>query len=130
MSTVQTFFAPQLCIPSGTTDISFYTKGLGATELRSWKSDDGSYHVAELSIDGVIFHVHEDNESKQRYSPSRVNGCTTIIGLFVADVDLVINNAVAAGAKLTEPAQDYDYGYRQGNFIDPFGHEWLIEKKI
>jgi PhnB protein len=41
-----------------------------------------------------------------------------------------MEKAVAAGATVTHPAQDYDYGYRQGEFIDPFGHYWLIEKKI
>jgi uncharacterized glyoxalase superfamily protein PhnB len=26
--------------------------------------------------------------------------------------------------------QDYDYGYRQGVIADPFGHQWLFEKRI
>jgi PhnB protein len=38
--------------------------------------------------------------------------------------------AIAAGAKEISPAQDYDYGYRQGEIKDPFGHHWLIEMKI
>jgi PhnB protein len=41
-----------------------------------------------------------------------------------------MHNAVAAGATVTQPAKDYEYGYRQGEFQDPFGHLWLIEKKI
>jgi len=28
------------------------------------------------------------------------------------------------------PAKDYEYGYRQGEIKDPFGHHWLIEKEI
>ena len=125
-----TFFAPQLYIPNGTVDISFYTKGLGATELRKWMNDDGSYHVAELSIDGAIFHLHEANTTKEQFDPLQTKGITTMIGLFVEDVDAVMNRAIKAGAKETVPAQDYDYGYRQGEFKDPFGHIWMIEKKI
>lgn len=44
-----TFFAPQLYIANGVTDISFYEKAFGAIELRRWNNDDGTLHVAELS---------------------------------------------------------------------------------
>jgi len=26
--------------------------------------------------------------------------------------------------------QDYFYGFRQGIVADPFGHQWMIQKKI
>jgi PhnB protein len=52
------------------------------------------------------------------------------VGLFVDDVDAVMAKALQAGATITSPAQDYFYGYRQGGFIDPFGHQWQIEKDI
>jgi PhnB protein len=41
-----------------------------------------------------------------------------------------MNSAIAAGATILSPAQDYDYGYRQGKIKDPFGHIWMIEKNI
>jgi len=125
-----TFFAPQLYIPNGTFNIDFYINGMGAKELRKWMNDDGSYHVSELIIDGALFHLHEANKTKEQFDPIQTRGITTMIGLFVEDVDVVINKAVSAGATILEPAQDYDYGYRQGEFKDPFGHVWLIEKKI
>ena len=53
-------FAPQLFIKSGVKNIDFYTKAFGAIELRHWSAEDGSIHVAELSIDGAIFHLHEE----------------------------------------------------------------------
>ncbi len=124
------FFAPQLFIPGGVTDISFYFKAFGAVEIKSWRNDDGSVHVAELSINGTIFHLHEERPQKGRFEPNSVKGVTALIGLFVDDVDSVINNALQAGATLLNPAQNYDYGYRQGNILDPFGHQWMIEMKI
>lgn len=123
-----TFFAPQLIIPHGVRDVDFYINGLGAVELRRFSNDDGTIHVSELEIDGALFHLHE--EGKRAVSPDNARGVTTTIGLFVDDVDEVIANAVAAGAAVTEPVQDYDYGYRQGTFRDPYGHLWMIEKKI
>ena len=125
-----THFAPQLYIRSGITDISFYTKAFGAIELRRFTDDDGSIHVAELSIDGAIFHLHEENLSKGQFSPETYKGTTTSIGLFVPSVDIVMKKALEAGAKEISPVQSYDYGYRQGEIIDPFGHLWLIEMKI
>ncbi len=124
------FFAPQLFIQGGVSDISFYSRAFGAVEINHWRNDDGSTHVAELSINGAIFHLHEERPQKGQLEPGKVKGVTTLIGLFVEDVDTVIHHALQAGATLLSPAQDYDYGYRQGNIQDPFGHQWMIEMKI
>lgn len=123
-------FAPQLYIPNGVNDIDFYRRALGAVELRRFSNDDGSIHVSELSIDGAIFHLHEQKPSAEQLDPLTCKGTTVKIGLFVEDVDAVMHNARAAGASITNPAKDYDYGYRQGEFKDPYGHYWMIEKKI
>lgn len=125
----KTFFAPQLFIKSGVRDISFYTEGLGAVELRRWNNDDGSLHVAELSVNGALFHLHEERPGKGQYEPAKLDGITALMGLFVDDVDSVMKKALMAGATLLSPAQNYDYGYRQGSFKDPFGHHWMIESK-
>lgn len=123
-------FAPQLHIPNGTTDISFYARAFGAEEAFRFTNDDGSVHVAELTIGDALFHLHEIKLSAGHFDPSQHKGTTVIIGLFVPDVDAVMNSAIAAGAEVRSPAQDYDYGYRQGIVIDPFGHHWMIQKKI
>lgn len=126
----KTFFAPQLFIPSGVADISFYVKAFGAVEIRQWRNDDGSIHVAELSINESIFQLHEERPLKGQLEPIKARGVTALIGIFVEDVDATITTAIQAGATLLSPAQDYDYGYRQGQIQDPFGHQWMIEKKI
>jgi PhnB protein len=123
------FFAPQLLINNGVKDISFYANAFGATENFCLRNEDDSVHVAELSIDGTIFHLHEVTKL-YFFSPDKHNGTTAIIGLFVPDVDAVMNKAIAAGAEEISAAKDYEYNYRQGEIKDPFGHHWLIEKKI
>lgn len=130
MNLSKTSFVPMLMISSGTTDIGFYKNAFNAIELRRWSNDDGSIHVAELEIDGAMFHLHEEKPEKGRFTPAKYNGVTTTIGLMVADVDSIISKAVAAGAKEVSPAQDYEYGYRQGEITDPFGHRWIIEQVI
>jgi PhnB protein len=123
----KTTFAPMLIIPNGITDVSFYTKAFGAEEMRRFSNDDGSIHVVELSINGAIFHMHEQWETKL-VSPQRAGASTVSVNIFVEDVDAVVEQAVTAGAKVTSPVQDFDYGYRQGDIIDPFGHCWQIQK--
>lgn len=124
-----TFFAPQLMIDNGVKDISFYKDAFGATENLCFRNDDGSIHVAELSINGAVFHLHEVTKS-HFFSPGKYNGTTAIIGLFVPEVEAVMKKAIKAGAIEISATKDYEYGYRQGEIKDPFGHHWLIEKKI
>ena len=45
----------------------------------------------------------------------KFKNATTLIGFFVDDVGNFINKLLQAGADLLSPAQDYDYGYWQGN---------------
>ena len=125
-----TFFAPELFINNGVRDISFYENAFGATEQLRFSNDDGSIHVVELSIDGTIFHVHEITANQHLFSPDKHDGSTIRIGLFVPDVDEVMSKTIKAGAVEISPAQDYEYGYRQGIIKDPFGHYWQIQKKI
>ena len=123
-------FAPELIIKKGITDISFYNNAFDAIELRRFSNDDGTIHVAELSINDAMFHLHEETSDPGVFCPEKYNGTTAIIGLFVPDVDAAMSNAIKAGAKELSPAHSYDYGYRQGKIKDPFGHVWMLQTKI
>ncbi|MEZ4803487.1 MAG: VOC family protein [Gelidibacter sp.] len=126
---IKTFFAPELHIPNGTTNIDFYTN-FGASEHFVFRNDDGSIHVAELEINGAIFHLHETMPWFEALEPISAKGVTNVIGLFVEDVHEVFGRALSAGATEISPVTDHEYGYRQGMFKDPFGHFWQIQKKI
>ena len=131
MSTTNTtFFAPHLAIRVLKPAIAFYQKAFDAKVLHQWDNDDGSVHVAELEILGALFHVHEEGPHNSQLSPETVKATTLLIGLFTPDPDRFMKQAEAAGGRISHPIQDYDYGYRQGTVIDPFGHQWLIQKKI
>jgi PhnB protein len=131
MSTHQPHFAPQMFIPSGTTDLSFYSKALGAEELYRFTNVDNSVHVAEFLINGTIFHVHENNRPQDgQLEPLSAKGVTCLIGLFVDDVEFYLQRALNHGAQLIMPTTDFDYHYRQAEIKDPFGHVWVFQKKI
>jgi PhnB protein len=128
--TQKTFFAPHLAMKNVLAGMEFYTKAFSAIELRRFSNPDGSVHVGEMEIDGALFHLHEETPASNQLSPEQVKATTNVIGTFTPDPDTLFNRAVAAGAKVSSPMQDYDYGYRQGVVVDPFGHQWLIQKKI
>jgi len=125
-----TFFAPMIYLKKLAPAIEFYKKAFGAIVLRQWNNDDGSVHVAEMSIDGALFHLHEEITRNNELCPETLNGTCIAIGLFVEDVHGMMAKAVAAGGNELDPVTDYDYEYRQGCVADPFGHHWLLEKKI
>lgn len=125
-----TFFAPHLAIQTLRPAVEFYQKAFGAKVLRTFNNDDGSIHVAEMEILGAMFHLHEETQRSSQLSPETVKATTNVIGLFTPDPDKLMQQASAAGGKVSSPIQDYDYGYRQGVITDPFGHQWLIQKKI
>jgi PhnB protein len=124
-----TFFAPQLTIKVVAPAVEFYKNVFGAKVLRLFEHE-GKIHVAEMEIDGAMFHIHEETPNKNQLSPETTKAASVLIGLFVDDVHTIIKKAEAAGAKIISPITDWDYGYRQSTFVDPFGHHWMIEKKI
>ena len=124
----KTTFVPVLSISSGVSDIEFYKKAFGATELWRLNNPDGSVHVAAFAIDGTMFRLHEEGDRSK--SPDKAGTTTVTIGLVVDDVHAVVEQAVVAGAVVLSPVIDYPYGYRQGEIRDPFGHHWLIEKLL
>ncbi len=125
-----TFFTPHLFLKNVLAGMEFYQKAFGAVELRKWSNPDASVHVAEMEIDGAMFHLHEEVQRSNQLSPETVNATTSSIGLFVPDPDELMKRAQAAGGRVSSPIQDYEYGYRQGIIVDPFGHHWLIQKRI
>lgn len=127
---MNTFFAPHLTVKDVRGAIEFYKNAFGAVELRKFDNPDGSIHVAELTIDGALFHIHDETARSAQLSPLTLQATTSQIGMFVDDPHAVVARAVKSGGEEISPVQDYDYGYRQGVIKDPGGHQWLIQKKI
>ena len=128
---MNTSFAPELTLRVVAPAVEFYKKAFGVVESRLFKNDDGSIHVAELLFGDAIFFLHEEmpGPDKER-APESLKGTSVMLTVFSDDPDTLMINALAAGAKELSPMQDYFYGYRQGTVIDPFGHQWMMQKRI
>ena len=126
-----TAMAPVLCLKVLAPAVEFYKEAFGAEEVLIVKNDDGSIHVAELAFQGMTFHLHQEmpGPGKER-APETAGGTTVELGVFLENPDALMDSALAAGAKLIHAMKDYEYGYRQGSFEDPFGHHWTVQKKL
>jgi uncharacterized glyoxalase superfamily protein PhnB len=112
-----------LAVPDATAAARWYARALGATEL--W--DLGG--VVGLSVEGTPFFLGEP-ENNRWDTPTAAGTRTVRIEVFVDDPDAFLDRAVAAGADGgVDPIRDHamPWGvHRQGGFLDPFGHLWLV----
>jgi PhnB protein len=112
-----------LAVPDAAAAAKWYALGLGATELWNLGS------VVGLTVAGAPFFVGEPANNGWN-TPSALGSRTVRVEVFVDDPDSFIEHAVAAGADGTiDEIRDHEapWGtHRQGGFIDPFGHLWLV----
>ena len=106
--------------------VEWYKEALDATVLWSLGS------VAGLEIAGAAFFLGEPANNGWE-SPQKLGITTTRVEIFCDDPDTFIANAVRAGAdgsfdKIRNHEAPWGI-HRQGGFIDPFGHIWLVGDK-
>jgi PhnB protein len=101
----------------------WYAEAVGATELWNLGS------VVGLSVGGAPIFLGEPTGTNRWQTPAVVGAPTVRIEVFVDDPDGFVARAVAAGAEGTSPVREHQMPWgphRQGGFIDPFGHLWLV----
>jgi PhnB protein len=117
---------PYLTVKDAASAIEFYQKAFGAVELMRFADPNGRIAHAEIKIgDSPIMLAEEFPEMGCR-SPQSLGGSPGGIALYVADVDTMFDQAVAAGAKVVRAVKDQFYGDRSGTLTDPFGHVWTV----
>lgn len=121
---------PYLVIKNATAAIAYYQRVFNANTIMRMDMPDGSLMHAELQIGSAIFMLSEQNDAWGNTSPDMLGDSPVTLMLYVADVDSVIAQAVAAGATLTMPAADQFWGDRSGCITDPFGHRWMLSTHI
>jgi PhnB protein len=121
---------PFLAVRDVARAVDYYAEAFGATEEGERLAAPDGRLVAVLLIDGR--HVGVATEAPELGTPSpETAGATTVrISLEVEDPDAVAARAVAAGGTEMFPVADQPYGMRQGRIVDPFGHHWLIGKRL
>jgi PhnB protein len=102
---------------------TWYARALDASEL--WNMGG----VVGLTVEGAPFFLAEPANNGWD-TPATAGTRTARVEVFTDDPDHVIERAVAAGADGgIDPVRDHEtpWGtHRQGGFLDPFGHLWLV----
>jgi uncharacterized glyoxalase superfamily protein PhnB len=115
-----------LAVPDGPAAVEWYERALGAEQL--WNLGG----VAGLSVQGAPFFLAEPT-SDTWSTPTALGGTSVRVEVFVDDPDAFIERAVKAGADGSiDQIRDHEapWGvHRQGGFLDPFGHVWLVGDK-
>jgi PhnB protein len=112
-----------LAVDDASAAAQWYAQALGATQLWNLGS------VVGLSVEGAPFFLGEPENN--RWDTPDVAGTRTVrVEVFVDDPDRFIERAVAFGADATvEDVRNHEMPWgvhRQGSFIDPYGHLWLV----
>jgi uncharacterized glyoxalase superfamily protein PhnB len=81
---------------------------------------------AELSFGTGVVMVSSPKPEFGRFGPRSAGGGRVTLSVYVADPDVHHANAVAAGARVTQPLRDEDYGARGYMAEDLEGHQWYF----
>jgi len=115
-----------LAVADAPAAIVWYKKALGADVLWSLGS------VAGMEIAGAAFFVGEPANNGWE-NPAKLGITSARVEVFCDDPDTFIARAVQAGANGSfDNIKNHEapWGiHRQGGFIDPFGHIWLVGDK-
>ena len=117
---------PYLIVKGAAAAIEFYKRAFGAVEIMRLSGPDGKVGHAEIRIGDSVVMLADEHPEMGAKSPQTFGGSPISILLYVKDVDAVIHQAVAAGAKIQRPIEDKFYGDRMGSLDDPFGHVWHV----
>ena len=123
MSIGNVHISVMLAVADAPAALEWYKRALGAKELWSLGS------VVGMEIDGApIFLGQPENNGWE--TPEKLGAPSVRIEVFTDDPDSFIARAVAAGAdgdvdRIRNHQAPWGV-HRQGGFIDPFGHKWLV----
>ena len=129
---------PHLIVRDVTKAIDFYERALGAQVLYRGEMPEGTVLHAHLRIAESVIMVSLENMGADEREvakvevgmrvrgPETLRGTTTILELYVPDVDAAFQRAIEAGGTSKLQVGDQFYGDRYGMFTDPFGHVWAL----
>lgn len=103
-------------------------------EALGWRAgSEGGGHIIFFQLLGMVLGLYpraalaEDAQLPDDAPKTKFGGIALAYNARgKADVDLVLKEAVAAGATLLKPAQDVFWGGYSGYFADPDGHPWEV----
>jgi uncharacterized glyoxalase superfamily protein PhnB len=117
---------PHLICAGAADAIKFYTEAFGAVEQFRLPGPEGKLMHACVKIGDSMLMLVDEMPGCSMLGPRSLKGSPVAIHLYVPNVDAVVAQAEAAGARVTMPAADMFWGDRFAQLEDPFGHRWSV----
>jgi uncharacterized glyoxalase superfamily protein PhnB len=116
---------PYLTVGDARAALQFYAEVFGAEpQGEVFEMDDGRIGHAELNVGGQSLYLADDFPEMDLVHPAGHGGPRSVaLVIHVDDCDAVYHHALAAGATSERPPSD-QHGFRNGWFVDPWGHRW------
>jgi PhnB protein len=121
---------PYLNVNDGIGAVEFYKKAFGASERIRILRKDGKLAHGELKIGEATIMLRDEIPEMNFLNPQSVGGTPSEILIYVCDVDALVKQASAAGAKVVAPTKEQFHGDFMAILEDPFGHSWFFATRI
>jgi PhnB protein len=121
---------PHIVVQGAERAAAFYAEAFGAQEVSRIPVPDGRLMSVQLRIGGGLLHLADEFPEIGVLAPPTIGGTAVVLGLEVADAEVVFAQAVGAGATVRQPLADMFWGDRHGQLDDPFGHRWNIDQHL
>ena len=119
---------PYLIVKGAADAMKFYKRAFGAEEIMRMAGPDGKIGHAEMRIGDSVIMLADEHAGHR--GPQSLGGAAVSLLVYVDHVDKIFKQALASGAKETQPLKDQFYGDRSGTLHDPFGHQWTLATHI
>lgn len=113
---------PYLVVKNADKLLDFAKQAFGAEETVRMPNPDGTIGHAEMRIGDSMVMLAEASEEHPANS--------SMLHLYVADVDKVFQKAINAGATVEREVADQFYGDRTGGLTDICGVKWYVATHI
>lgn len=120
---------PFLAIPGARDAIAFYRDVFGARVVDVTEMGGAVVH-ADLAFSSGHLQLGEPMPDYHLIAPPAGEDDCYSMGLYVPDVDAVVERALAAGATLREPVSNFVSGDRFASVRDPFGVRWSVMSRV
>ena len=117
---------PHIVCADASAAIDFYVQAFGAVEVSRLPGRGGKLMHGAVRIGDSMLMLTDEFPEWGSLGPLALEGSPVVLHLYVPDVDASIEQAVAAGCRVTMPVADMFWGDRYGQVVDPFGHRWSI----
>ena len=121
---------PHIVVRDAARAAEWYADALRAEERNRIPLPSGKHMSVEIWFGDSAVMVADEFPEMGILSPQSLGGTSTVLNLYVEDVDALWERAVGAGAEVLHPLGDTFWGDRHGQITDPFGHRWGLAQHV